>query len=422
MRKLLIIVIALTIAFAGHAQSSAPADAQSTASPPIQSASDLARYQQHTPAGKSPLHLLSPGGRKRFLGQLEFGKNGLGTFSVDDPEHELTHRQIVRLFSLFGMQDITSGLGLTPQEHATIERERRNDAKSRGCTFGSCPESEIERQFDTLTLSRQDFSLPDQQRFARVGKRYDHLFGRYQNVKALRQVSRSDLRLLKRAAETAVFYVPSSTHITQLQMDLAQMQKRGMTDDRDFTKLYRALVATRQLEDAAKLAQQHPGMDVHPLPTLRKSVVLPPNQPTALTLSANGQTMTRQAFDMSTPLRIVVVASCHFSQDAARAIKGDPKLRALFAEHAIWLASQSDSFPVALQWNHEFPEQPIHIAWQDSEWSMLKSWAMPTFYVFRHGKLVKQWSGWPHYSTDMQTLHKNMQALRKKLTSAGVKY
>lgn len=36
----------------------------------------------------------------------------------------------------------------------------------------------------------------------------------------------------------------------------------------------------------------------------------------------------------------------------------------------------------------------MHIAWQDTEWTMLDSWTMPTFYIFRRGKLVNRFAGW----------------------------
>ena len=114
--------------------------------------------------------------------------------------------------------------------------------------------------------------------------------------------------------------------------------------------------------------------------------------------------MARQPFDLSAPLRIVVVASCHFSRDAARAIRADAQLRSLFAGNAIWLASQNEQLDAVSDWNREFPDQPIHIAWRDSEWSMLDSWAMPTFYLFRHGQLVKKFSGWEDVNTLKQAL------------------
>lgn len=380
---------------------------------PITSKAALIRYLHDTPPGASPLDRLSTGGRKRFLASLKFGADGLGGMETDDPSRELTHPQIVRLYALFGVESSARGEGLTPEKQAIIQHERVADARARGCAITTCPESEIEQHYDALVMPREDFSMPDAKRFAMDARHYDQLFASYQSPKQLRAASHPDLRLLERAAEYAVFNSPDSIHIAQLQMDLAEMQRRGMTDDTDFADLYRALISSRQFDQAAALARQHPNMGAGTVPTLRQSTTLPQGWPTALTLDAQDHSMIREAFDPAAPLRIVVVASCHFSQDAARAIEADPQLRSLFAKHAIWLADQNDSIDTAADWNREFPDQPIHIAWHDSEWSMLDDWSMPTFYIFEHGKLATEWSGWPHGSGPLQTL-------RMHLKQAGV--
>ncbi len=384
------------------------APSQAAERAPITSRAELTHYLETTPPGTSPLGWLSPGGRKRFLASLEFGSRGLEGFSHDDPDHELTHAQIVQLFTLFGIKDYAEGLGLTEDERIRFERERLAAANARGCAVASCPESAIEQRYDKLVLQQHDSSSPTIERFARIGRQYDHLFAGDQTPRKLRSLDDIDLRLLVRAAGIAVFYEPSSRHIAQLQMDLAEMQRRDLATDRDFVVLYRAWVATRQFAKAAALARQHPGMSVHALPTLLDSAGLPPGQPTALAIAMGGRTMTRQAFDLSTPVRIVVVASCHFSQDAAHAIEGDAQLRSLFTRHAIWLADQSASVNEALQWNRQFPGQPIHIAWKNSEWSKLDDWGMPTFYVFRHGTLVDKWSGWPTDAGGIQTVRQRL--------------
>ncbi|HET6586140.1 MAG TPA: hypothetical protein VFG67_00040 [Oleiagrimonas sp.] len=380
---------------------------QNATQAPITSRAQLNLYLQTVPLGRSPLDLLSPGGRKRFLAQLEFGQHGLARASIADPAHELTHPQVVALFSLFDVEKYAQGLGLAPAERARRQHERVAAAKARGCKVDTCPESAIEKAFDQLILNAHPGSSSLPERAAAIAHAYDRLFTRHQEPSSLPHVDAPDLRLLKRAAENVLFYAPDATRIDQLRNDLAEMHKRGMTTDESYTKLYRALVATRQFRQARRLAQNHPGLSVATLPAFREPARLPPGQPTALSLGDDGNSMTRQAFDLDTPLRIVIVASCHFSKDAARAIKQDPQLQPLFAGHAIWLADQSEPIANVEDWNREFPDQPIHVAWQNSEWSKLDSWGMPTFYIFRHGKLVDQWHGWPA-DTGMQTLRRHL--------------
>lgn len=372
--------------------------------PPISSKAELTRYLQNTPAGSSPLDALSRGGRKRFLASLEFGDRGLRNISLDDPRNELTEAQIVQLFTLFGAAPYATGEGLTSAEQSRRERERASDAASRGCAVKACPESTIEQHYDKLVLHPPDNSLSAGERATLTGERYDRLFSTYQSAQHLHRVNPVDLRLLRRAAEFAVYSTASPAHIAHLQLDLTEMQRRDMLTDKDYVPLHDALIAARDFAAAGELAKRHPDMGIAPVPTYRKPPALPAGQPTALSIDAHNATMVREPFDLSDPVHIVVVASCHFSRDAARAITADAQLRSLFARDATWLASQNESFDAVRDWNHEFPDQPIHVAWQNSEWPMLDSWAMPTFYVFRHGQLVEKFSGWYDLPTLKQSL------------------
>ncbi|PWK92032.1 hypothetical protein [Fulvimonas soli] len=371
----------------------AAAAAAPAAGPAIRSQAELDRYLRDTPLERTPLAPLSPGGRRRFLAELGWGRGGLGSVPFDDIDNELTHAQAVRLLALFDAQAYARGLGLAPAERARRETERAEDARARGCAAGSCPESAIEQRFDALVLQRPDPAMPDAGRRAAIGRRYDRLFAGLQHPASLRQVSKPDLRLLKRAAERAAAEAPDAARIADLRADLAELQRRRMIGDGDYAGLYRVLVASRRLDEATALARQRPGMQVDAVPAMPPTPAPPQGQPTALRVDASGRHMRRQAFDLSGPWRIVVVAACHFSEDAARDIVADARLRPLFAERAIWLASQGTSFAAAAEWNRRFPDQPINIAWQDSEWPMLDDWGMPTFYVFRQGRLVDRWSG-----------------------------
>jgi hypothetical protein len=227
---------------------------------------------------------------------------------------------------------------------------------------------------------------------------------------SLEGTSAPDLRLLARAARVALGADPYGRAANDLGRVLDAMQSRGMADDADFLPLYRARVTTRRFDAARRLAQAHPGMTVSALPALENPPTAP-GEPTALTVSADGRHMTRESIDLDAPLRIVVVAGRHFSEDAARAIAADPRLNALFRQHAVWLATDAMSPADAAAWNRAFPTQPIHIAWRQREWAMLDSWAMPTYYVFRHGREVARWHDWL-----------GLDALRTELTKAGVPY
>ncbi|HET6432289.1 hypothetical protein [Dyella sp.] len=368
----------------------------------------LARYLHDTPIERSPLGALPPGARRRFLGSLKFGPRGLAGFAIDDLDQELDHAQAEAVLTLFGAEKYGAGVGLSAQEYAQRKFERATDAAVRGCTAGSCPETPVEQRFDALQQPGR--SGTDADRHAAISADYARLFTGDMSPVALARSSTPDLRLLARAARMALDADPDGRAGDDLARVLDALQQRGMANDTDYLPLFRAHVAARRFDAAQALMRDHPAMSAPALPTLRDHTVRG-NGPTLLTVRADGRHMIRENAGLDVPLRIVVVAGCHFSEDAVRAIAADPQLDILFRQHAIWLASDTTALADAAAWNRAFPTQPVHIAWHDREWTMLSSWAMPTYYVFRHGREVAHWAGWL-----------GLDALRAELTGAGVPY
>ncbi len=77
---------------------------------PIKSREDLDRYLEElrqNREARSPLNLLSPAARDRFLNSLVFTEQGLGGYQYSDLQAQLTASQAYRLLSLFGAQHTT---------------------------------------------------------------------------------------------------------------------------------------------------------------------------------------------------------------------------------------------------------------------------------------------------------------------------
>ncbi|HEX2121466.1 MAG TPA: hypothetical protein VHL59_07475 [Thermoanaerobaculia bacterium] len=77
---------------------------------PIKTREDLDRYMaelRQNPDARSPLNLLSPAARERFVNSLVFTERGLGGYYYGDLQSQLTASQIYRLLSLFGAQHTT---------------------------------------------------------------------------------------------------------------------------------------------------------------------------------------------------------------------------------------------------------------------------------------------------------------------------
>lgn len=375
--------IAALVTLAGMSLSPAraagpPAATQASASIVIRSSDALAEYLKATPTDDSPLSLLPPGARKRFLGTLVWGSKGVGGFATGDLAQYLTDAQISRVLALFDAESYADGLHGRAKPLTATERE--------------APETVLERKFDEVYFARADATHGKSHTPASV--LYDHLLAPYQHPRKLAGLNESDLGLLFRAAVTAASISHDARYLDDQRIDLTELHRRGIATSGQIVDVHDALIATRRFAEANALASAYPSAGMKPLPPLQQAPNLHDGSPTALVVLPDGKSLLRNPVDMQVPLRIVVVAGCHFSVDAVRAIRANSQLDALFREHAVWLAGEHESLNDVLIWNREFPDQRMQVAWRNDEWSMLTSWDIPTFYVFRHGKQVDQWSGW----------------------------
>lgn len=76
---------------------------------PIHSAALLREYLAKEDAS-SPLNLLSPAAKKRFVESLRFNEKGVTSFTYSDIEAELSASQAYRLLSLFGLESTISSM------------------------------------------------------------------------------------------------------------------------------------------------------------------------------------------------------------------------------------------------------------------------------------------------------------------------
>lgn len=376
----IVLTVAVSGALAVRVDMIAAAQATKVAAPSvvIRSPAELALYLKATPHGESPLWLLPPGARKRFLETLAWGSKGLGGFASEDLEQYLTDAQIRRVLALFDAKFYADGLHGRMNPLTTAARE--------------APETALEWKFDEVYFARADASHDKPQKS--VTKLYNRLLAPYQYSRGLAGLNDSDLGLLFRAAGTVASISHQKHYLDDMQIDLAELHRRGIATAEQIVDVHAALVAARGFSQANTLARTYPSAGIKPLPPLQKASHAQDGGPTTLIVVPNGKSLLRKAVDMHASLRIVVVAGCHFSIDAVRAIRSNHELDKLFREHAIWLAGENEPLPAVLDWNRTYPDQSMHVAWRNDEWSMLKSWDIPTFYVFRDGKQIDQWSGW----------------------------
>lgn len=353
---------------------------------PIRSRAALTSYLETAPSRESPLNALSPGARKRFLASLRFGSRGITSFDTSDLAEELDRNQVRRILAMFGLD----------AELSTVHVDGKP-------LRGSPEETPLERRFDRFYIG----SLANPAA-ASLRASYDALLADSQKPKLLARASAHEVDLLFRAATRVAWTAPTERYLRDARMDLDELAKRGFAGPQRVAAMHHLLVTERKFDTADALARQFPHAGIEALPPLRG--MSSDGSPTALLIRPDGSEMFRKPVRMDVPLRIIVVAGCHLSEDAARTISHDPDIGRLFHGHAIWLASDTESLSDVAEWNRKFPGQPMHVAWRDDEWNMLSDWDIPTFYVFEHGKLVDRWSGWAGGAESMRTLRTHLRA------------
>lgn len=360
-------------------------------SPIIRSRAELDAYLSETGSRKTPLDRLTPGAQGRFLRSLEFGDKGLRNFKIDDLSAELTREEIRDILALFDMGRIAESI--TPAD-ATRPASRNPDIASR---FTSAFERRFDQFHGATDLRPDETTL---QAAARLGAAFDTLFPEVADRAALQRLDDHDLRLAYRAAVTANLPVALPQRIATMQAVFDELQARDMASQQNHLQLHRVLVSARMFDEARRFADAHQDAHLPSLPALNDAGDLPTGHPTVWRMDEGGKSWSRSAIDLD-PVQIIVTSGCHFAEDAARAISSDPLLGPVFQHHARWLSLPpgSESFDDVRNWNLQYPNASMDMVHDRAEWPMFERWIMPTFYIFKNGKIVDSVSGWPPQPT-----------------------
>ncbi len=196
----------------------------------------------------------------------------------------------------------------------------------------------------------------------------------------------------------AFHYLPQQT--PQLLDDtwdwFAKLNERGGISNREALFLHRLLTSTRQFERAELVRQRHPQANLPRTPDIDRAPGFDPARPAVYTLRDNGEGFDLRNLDLDLSRRIVVVAGCHISRQAARDIQADPVLRAAFAAgQAIWLGSPDGlDIEAVREWNADVPFAPLHVVEDALKWPLLRFDTHPHFHFFRDGQLVASYDSW----------------------------
>lgn len=213
-----------------------------------------------------------------------------------------------------------------------------------------------------------------------------------------RRLTDTQVRYLFRAANQAEFYTHHDKFLEVMARCLDELVKRGQAQPFDYSDLYGGLVQLRSWKRARQFAAAYPKITFSELPKLVDDVAEADTSPTALFVAPAAFQLIRKPIDTN-GFHLFVVAHplCHFSQNAIRAVEGDPELKSLFDRYAEFITppARSLDFMTLRKWNLEHQDSQMSIAYSMKEWSFVDYWGTPTFYFMRDGKVLKRVVGWP---------------------------
>lgn len=259
--------------------------------------------------------------------------------------------------------------------------------------------AERRETFSSNILSFIEKSTDSQSNDDYVAHEYQRFFSQYQNQKAIRHLSRTDLKSLFKATITVVMHNPQSgLYQSDMARVFGELERRRIAGPWADQWRYELLIESRRFQEAHRFALKHPKAKLQPLPKITQNGPLPKGAPTELMIKTGKREIVRRPVDIKRGTRIVVVVSpfCHFARHGLSAVNADPVLRNVFMKHAIWLAPDTPplAFNAYQRWDLQHPKEQIEITYSDREWSMISDWGTPTFYFFKNGKLVTELIGW----------------------------
>ncbi len=248
---------------------------------------------------------------------------------------------------------------------------------------------QLQQLDDTLHATMSDDALGQA-----LAVRFRALYPDAGDLDVLRASDEASLHLRFDDAMLASSYRTDPYAVDAMQASLAELEHRGAAKREELARMRNALLSARRFDDATKFGASHPKAGLAPLPRFVDAGNIASGQPSAWREAGDGR-FERVGLDLG-PAQVLVMAGCHFSDDAAREISADPVLGPAFRAHATWLGlppGPEDPADVA-EWNRAHPQAPMLTLYDRAEWPMFPHWRMPSFFVVRDGTVVATVIGW----------------------------
>ncbi len=263
-----------------------------------------------------------------------------------------------------------------------------------GCSGTSALQKRLN---DFEALSQEQMSRWDSVRREKFNQKYIEWFSLQPGHSAMAMLNDEEIDALFQAAGMVTFYA-SLNHVDDQRRWLDELIQRHAATPAHHKRMHESYVRARRFDEARTLSQQHPEIELDPLPLIIDTLPHHTNARTALIFSeSDGGLIRRPVFDPDDGILVVFSPSCHFSQNAVAAIQADPDLIRIFGNNTQWLQPpdgrlEYDSFR---RWISEHPWKKVGIAWRADEWEQFDLGATPAFYFVRNGEIIETVTGWP---------------------------
>lgn len=250
-------------------------------------------------------------------------------------------------------------------------------------------------------IERGTLSQPTRMRQLRIGEAYERAVRPALVAQSGRPVEAAQPDALHEAIALTIFHTGAMRHVEDMARRVEQLESVRPLTGEEAARYFRALIRSRQFEQAAALGQRLQLVDVEPVPFLRVEGRAGPAS--AYRVAASGAILQPLRPDLSgTRLLLVVHPLCAFSRRAEVALARLGREMPMLSTHTLRLAPPGERLflDVLRDWNAGHPGGEILLARHEADWPMVEDWATPNFYLLQDGRVIDHFSGWPAEGND----------------------
>lgn len=246
-----------------------------------------------------------------------------------------------------------------------------------------------------------------------IATRFVADFSDYFSAERIKVLGDDELQALFLTTSTAAFYSAEIGIVERMPPLIAELEARKTIQPKHYEYWQEILIGARQFDQARVLQQQHPQIELQPVPEVVDQTR--GSGPSVLALSADGRQLIRKSAEIPRSGLIILFSHlCNPCRRALPALQAEAELQPLLQEKTLWLRPADTQLQLESwhDWRTAHPEVPLVMAYANAEWPMIEEVATPIFFVMHEGRVHKRIIGWPREG--------RMDELKSALRAAGL--